>query len=358
MNSWAAGSRYDCNFLCICVLGDRSAYGLCKEMSNEMKLTHCVNGFVPTSEDMPTYGQLGCQGFIVLDKDHNVISDATTPFMQVRGLAFEHVEALLSSLCAGLPIPEICPGEQAELIEAPETLPQLKGATGICVKIEGADIDFGFMDGPFKGRMMKVKAHTVRRLAMFEEQGGQGCSSGNCQPGTSCSQGSCKPGGGCESGSCKQPESCYGGDCENANGQSGCKLEDDFVKETLNLVSVNVPSMDAEHAECAEAFRGLAEHMSKAALERVFKCLSEHFSHEEALFEKFDFGAHANKKLSARHSHEMDHGRILDKVRTQLAAPLAAVPSIFVRELLQDFHDHTSRYDVQYANYLVEKGAQ
>ncbi|CAE7242489.1 unnamed protein product [Symbiodinium necroappetens] len=58
MNSWAAEGVFDCNFLCICVLGDRSAYGLCK-----------VNGFVESARDMPTYGQLGCQGFIILDKE-------------------------------------------------------------------------------------------------------------------------------------------------------------------------------------------------------------------------------------------------------------------------------------------------
>ena len=75
------------------VLGDQSAYSLCKEMSRQMKLTHCVpcewahmsgaevNGFVASASDMPTcasrltphefqrYGQLGCQGFIILDRE-------------------------------------------------------------------------------------------------------------------------------------------------------------------------------------------------------------------------------------------------------------------------------------------------
>eukprot|EP00435_Cladocopium_sp_Y103_P059991 s115_g21.t1 len=145
MNSWAAGAAYDCNFLCICVLGDRTAYSLCKEMSTQMKLTHCVNGFVASPSDMPTYGQLGCQGFIVLDKEHNVISEGTTPFMQVRALAFQHVEALLNAVCNNTPLPSICPGEMGELIDTPAGTEKLKGMRGVCIKVDNRKVDFGFM---------------------------------------------------------------------------------------------------------------------------------------------------------------------------------------------------------------------
>eukprot|EP00931_Biecheleriopsis_adriatica_P065851 TRINITY_DN40310_c0_g1_i1.p1 TRINITY_DN40310_c0_g1~~TRINITY_DN40310_c0_g1_i1.p1 ORF type:complete len:365 (-),score=72.99 TRINITY_DN40310_c0_g1_i1:102-1196(-) len=364
MNSWAAGAKYDCNFLCICVLGDRSAYGLCREMSNQMKLTHCVNAFVAKPDDMPTYGQLGCQGFIVLDKEHKVVSDGTTPFMQVRDLAFQHVEALLGALCSGLPVPDICPGEQAKLVEAPSGSPQLKGAMGICVKINGDEVDFGFMDGPLRGRMMRLPKNIVQRLGPEDDEEeaipGGGCPESTLVPARACENDKCSPGSGtcgpsgaCADGTCN-PGSCGG----SGPGSGGYKVDAGFVQQSLDVASVKVPSMDAEHEECANALRQLVDQMSKTALEAVLKCLSDHFAHEEELLKEFDFGAHVNEKLSARKSHCDDHRRILDKVRRQLAATADAVPAAFVQEVLQEFHEHTSRYDVQYADHLSERGAR
>ena len=143
MNSWAASGAYNCHFLCVCVLGDRGAYPLCKQMSTGSKLTHCVNGFIDNQIDGPSYGQLGCQGFIVLDEKHKVVAESTTAFMQYRDLAFDHVEALLDAVCNGRPPPAVCPGELCELVEAPEQRPDLKGAKGLCVKVTGSTIHFG-----------------------------------------------------------------------------------------------------------------------------------------------------------------------------------------------------------------------
>ena len=72
MDLWAKSGKYDCNFLCICVVGDRSAKSLSVEFANELKLQHCINSFIDNRGDMPEYGQLGCNGFIVLDADHKV----------------------------------------------------------------------------------------------------------------------------------------------------------------------------------------------------------------------------------------------------------------------------------------------
>ncbi|CAK9040315.1 unnamed protein product [Durusdinium trenchii] len=358
MNSWAAGATYDCNFLCICVLGDRSAYGLCKEMSTQMKLTHCVNGFVASPSDMPTYGQLGCQGFIVLDKEHNVVSEGTTPFMQVRALAFQHVEALLDAICNNTPIPSICPGEMGEIIG-----PELTGCRGVCIKVHKEKVDFGFMDGPHQGKMMSFHQSMVRRLSLDEEGGGGGggssCGTGTCGVGT-CGSGqcgdkgtSCKDvcaDGSCGSGSCK-PTGCDPSSCEKPE----CQIDADFLEQSLDIASVKVSSMDSEHAECAKALRVLAEKRSEESLQDVLKCLSDHFLHEEQLFEQFGFGVHVNEKLSAKKSHTDEHHRLLDKVQKQLAR--GTVPAGFVKDLLKDFHEHTSLYDMQYADFLASKGA-
>jgi len=373
MNKWAAAEKYDCNFLCICVLGDRSAVGLSKEMSSQMKLTHCVNAYVANQQDMPSYGQLGCQGFIILDKEHNVVCESTSPFMQFRALAFDHVEALLDSVCAGKPLPEICPGESGVLVDIPEGAPaKLKGARGVCVKLHENTVDFGFMDGPMRGKMMELPKHMVQRVKEDSDDEEMG---GSCQPGGACGQGSCGPGidtsacskdGSCAkpAGSCGPGGSCETGSCGNGGYKDASapqKVDGAVLDKCLDLVSVKVPSMDAEHAEIADAFRALAETMSADALEEVLKCMTEHFEHEEALFKEFEFGVHVNEKLSAAKSHADDHKRILGQVHRQLVklqmAP-GAVPAGFVEELLQDFHEHTSRYDVQYAEPLSQKGAK
>mmetsp|Transcript_65924 Transcript_65924/g.154271 ORF Transcript_65924/g.154271 Transcript_65924/m.154271 type:complete len:368 (-) Transcript_65924:115-1218(-) len=367
MNSWAAEGIFDCNFLCICVLGDRSAYGLCKEMSNQMKLTHCVNGFVESARDMPTYGQLGCQGFIILDKEHKVVSEGTSPFMQVRALAFQHVEALLNSVCKNLPLPDLCPGEEVQLVKAPAGLEKLQGYRGICTRAEGDKVDFGFMDGPLQGKVIAVPRSSVERLEPMDEESMQTCSNGTCGQGCStsaskdqqaedcgsCNGGTCKPGMGCEAGYNNAGTECDPSNCDRAE----CHIDPSFVSQALDLISVKVASMDSEHEECAVALRRLVETRSREVLEEVLRCLSDHFAHEEALFEEHGFGVHANEKLSAKTSHVKEHRRLLDKVRKQLSRG-PSVPAPFVRELLQEFHEHTTLYDVQYADFLASKGAK
>lgn len=398
MNGWAASGKYDCHFICVCVLGDPRAYQLSREMSNEMKLTHCVNGFIDNDADMPTYGQLGCRGFIILDAKHKVVSKSTSAFMEVRGLAFEHVESLLDAVCTQQPLPPFCPGEYVELVEPPTGRPDLRGMQGLCVKVEDDMVSFGFLGGPLRGKMMRLPASSLKKLdteeAGSEDEAVGGCSQGGCGQGScssgACSQGICKPQdcnqAGCNQSSCGQagcsPAACGQGACkQGACNQAGCnqgscsqgscgqgecgngattlsELDAAFVAASLDLVSVKVPSMDAEHGKCAVAMQRLAEEGSSRALEGVLTCLADHFKHEEELFENFSFGAHKNERFSAKKTHIEDHHRILDKIRRQLVDCTGGVPVEFVRELLQDFHEHTARYDVQYADLLSEKGAR
>mmetsp|Transcript_15117 Transcript_15117/g.41573 ORF Transcript_15117/g.41573 Transcript_15117/m.41573 type:complete len:355 (-) Transcript_15117:37-1101(-) len=354
MNKWAKDGRYDCHFLCICILGDASALSLAKEMSSGMQLTHCVNGFIDNDQDMPTYGQLGCKGFIVLDENHGVVNASTSVFMQVKDLAFGHVEALLDAVCAKQPLPKVCPGEYMVLDTPPPEAPELKGCQGICVKVDGPNVHFGFMSGPMRGRAMALPAWMVSKLgaAGGGASGASGaCADGNCGGGSS-GEGKCGTNAGSATpGSCAPGAGCDG---------SGACLDAKFVDSCLDLMSVKVPSMDDEHADCAAALRALVEQQKRPSLEAALRCLAEHFEHEEALFEEFGFGAHANANLSAAKSHAEEHRRILDKVRGWLGedAGQQVVPPQVVRELLQDFHEHTIRYDSQYAEPLSAKGAK
>eukprot|EP00928_Gymnodinium_smaydae_P028685 TRINITY_DN2181_c0_g2_i1.p1 TRINITY_DN2181_c0_g2~~TRINITY_DN2181_c0_g2_i1.p1 ORF type:complete len:366 (+),score=44.40 TRINITY_DN2181_c0_g2_i1:226-1323(+) len=365
MNRWAASGRFDCHFLCVCVVGDPGAVHLCKEMSQEMKLTHVVNGYIDNERDMPNYGQLGCSGFIILDPDHHVVSPCTSAFMEVRDLAFKHVEALLDSLCSKRPLPPFCPGEQVQLVEAPPSRPDLKNVPGICVALEGADAKVALMAGPMRGKIIQIKASALKLFGADTQQ--PACSSGGCKDGP-CSTGKCSDGpcstGKCGDGkkSCSSP--CDMDDDRASNSTTDTVLDEDFVAAHLDIVSVKVPSMDDEHGECAEALSNLARQRTRLALQAALDTIQDHFIHEESLFKEFNFGEHADERFSARKSHMEDHARIirkfLDQLREVASKPDQArcVPVGFVKEVLQDFHQHTSKYDASYADFLSSKGAK
>jgi len=371
MNKWAASSKYDCNFLCVCVLGDRQAVSLAKNMGSEMKLTHCVNGFIDNEKDLPRYGQLGCQGFIILNSEHRVISTGTSPFMQVRDLAFKHVETLIDAICKRGPLPAICPGEFVEFVNIPEGKADLAGEPGICLRLgEGnQNAVVQVMRGRLRGKAFEVPIMAIRKLQdgdSDDEQGScaqGGCSTGACKSGTSngCTTGNCSIGGstagGCTTGGCTTG-SCATGPCSESNCNSGVALSEGQVDSFLDLVSVKVPSMDAEHEECASALRELVKARTNKALVDVLNHLSEHFAHEESLFDEYGFGVHVNEQFSAKKTHIEDHKRILDKIRQQVSAKVDNVSGTFIQDLLKDFHDHTSRYDTQYSDLLSSKGAK
>lgn len=256
MDSWAKSDKYDCNFICMCVLGDRSAVNLSIEFAKELRLQHCINSFIDSRQDMPQYGQLGCNGFIVLDADHNVLSKATSPFNENPKRAFKHVETLLE---------------------------------------------------PFKRSGIPIETGTVVKEAATDTQ-----------------------------------------------------LSQDFVDSKLSLVSVKNAHMDDEHAECADALRKLASDNSKSSLEGVFKEIAAHFGHEEALFEEYGWAANQDDKFSAKKTHIKDHHRILGKIQEQLQQPSCRthVPSVFVADLLEDFHNHTLRYDTQYSEHFAAVAPQ
>ena len=54
---------------------------------------------------MPAWGQLGCNGFIVLDGSHAVVCKASRAYLEVKDAAFRHVETLLSALIVEKPLP-------------------------------------------------------------------------------------------------------------------------------------------------------------------------------------------------------------------------------------------------------------
>lgn len=126
MDKWAVAYSTRANFICVGCMGQQ----LSQQMGQDMKLANCVNT-VCDEADMPSWGQLGCNGFIVLDAEHEVVAAATSPFMQVRDLAFKHVECLVDALVGGKPVPAVCPGQFVHLQNL--SAASLNGELGVCL---------------------------------------------------------------------------------------------------------------------------------------------------------------------------------------------------------------------------------
>ena len=105
MDRWALEFAERAAFICVGCAGS----SLASTFVRDLKLKHTSVTYCAES-DMPSWGQLGCGGFIVLDGAGKVAHAKTSAFMQVRDLAFRHVEALVGALCAGAAVPRVAPG--------------------------------------------------------------------------------------------------------------------------------------------------------------------------------------------------------------------------------------------------------
>jgi len=93
MDRWAGRYGAQATFVCVSCAGP----GLASTFGNDLELSRCINTFAADT-DMPTWGQLGCSGFIVVDSSLRVVCPASSAFLEVREQAFKHVELLLDTL--------------------------------------------------------------------------------------------------------------------------------------------------------------------------------------------------------------------------------------------------------------------
>jgi len=145
--------------------------------------------------DMPRWGQLGCQGFIILDSSGSVACETTPAFMEVEGLAFKYVECVLSALLAKKSIPEVGPGTLVRIRDSPQT-PGLARQPAMCISPENSD-------GKCEVALRSGKTLWIERTSLISKQDEI---SGDCDRG-------CKGNEGGASECCQQKSS-----CENAGG--------------------------------------------------------------------------------------------------------------------------------------------
>lgn len=128
MDRWASAYKDSVAFICVGCAGP----ALAQQFGTELKLKFCTNSFVDQAGG-PRWGQLGCNGFIVLDAGLNVVCEKSASFLEVRGLAFKHVDALLDALVHDAIPPRICPGQQVFLAGLKSTA--LNGQRGLCTSL-------------------------------------------------------------------------------------------------------------------------------------------------------------------------------------------------------------------------------
>ena len=137
---------------------------MARKFISELELEHCMVGYVKSQADMPRWGQLGCSGFIVLDGQRCVVSPATAAFLQLRELAFAHVEALLDALLSSGAIPTICPAQCVVLDKVED--PKKRGMRGVALDTTdpSGKCTVFLLSGSGGGSTVRVAADKLRVL--------------------------------------------------------------------------------------------------------------------------------------------------------------------------------------------------
>lgn len=319
MERWAAQYKNRANFLCVGCAGARMAVG----MGTESRLSNCLNAYIEHDDAMPRWGQLGCNGFIVLScGEQKVLSAKTSAFNQVRGLAFKHVEAMLDAITTGAQVPKVCPGQMVR-VSGLQSREELNGQMAVCVgpiEEESGRCTVQLLQAPQK---LKIRVDNLvpQDSAPESDTDDEDIPEPRDQP--------------CANGSCAD---------HPGFGAAG-------VQPLGALEAVGVDEIDSEHQECAAALSLLAEHRSVSALQSVLEVLTAHFAHEEQLLDMWVYRQRKEPRSgfdadgNARKTHFADHSRMLRTVSSQLSLGGDKVPDSVVDRILRDFEEHAERYD-------------
>ena len=182
MDKWARELGDLASFICIGCAGPQ----LASQFVSQLRLESCTVGWVSEGHG-PSWGQLGCNGFIVLHEKLRVVCDATSAFLELRELAFRDVDAVLEALLSGAPVPRVRPGQRVVLKNLQTA--SLNGASALCVEKADAEGRCAVVLPNRRRISVKVDNCAVVGGGPEEEEacGGGGC--GEC--GQSC--GECKP---------------------------------------------------------------------------------------------------------------------------------------------------------------------
>ncbi len=310
MQSWAASKRYpNVTFYCIniCEMESKGRGPVIgKEFAISYQMKDIINGYFELSKT-PTFGQLGCSGFIFANGDGNVIEKATPAFMQYGPNAFQWVERMLLKYQSGgsnnnsnnseLPLDAI-----RVIVKGLKAQPQLNGLKGFVVRRDTNNND-RFIILLDNGNQISIKSSNFDEVEEDEDDSGGGSCGGGGGCGTNGIRG-CSGGptsGGCCNGnsgdSCSMEAKCNTNTAPSTNDTStpSCSssaCSDDRLQSLVNqpMALLNIPSIDHEHTECEEALHTFIQKRTTTALKAFLDILIKHFIHEEELMRDVGFG--------------------------------------------------------------------
>jgi len=339
MDVWAASYGSAVAFICVSCAGPQ----LATQFGNELKLKHCHNTWAD-QDDMPTWGQLGCNGLIVLDGSDVVVCSASPAYLEVKNAAFRHVETLLGALLASKPAPTLLPGRVDGTVGG--ACAEVRFGSDADAAVEEVIVD-GLSSRPElngkRGRVVAQAANGRVEVQIDGEKTPLAIKRQNLTP------------------------------VAEPAPSTAARLPSSGSAE-VHVPSVKVDVLDEEHEQCERklALLGrLAEPPGVSgrtgqigeALRGLLAAYEAHFAHEEALLDQHLYadldrqtgGFSADK--GARTSHFADHQTMLSAVR-ELMANSAAVCAADVLRLAADFERHATEYDGGYADRLSAALAQ
>jgi hypothetical protein len=154
MDVWAQQYFGLASFVCVGCAGP----DLASTFAKQLRLSKCLTTYVDEANG-PQWGQLGCNGFIVLDAQGKVACRQTSAFLEVQELAFAHVESILDAMLANGPLPTLSPGQHVELHGLSRA--ELNGTRGYV--IEAADATTGRCAvQTYFGKRLSVRPENLR----------------------------------------------------------------------------------------------------------------------------------------------------------------------------------------------------
>jgi hemerythrin-like metal-binding protein len=316
MESWAANCDFDhVAFFCINVdTPDEAAIKAAKEFSTNLQLDNCYTGFFHKGY-LPSFGQLGCSGFIISKPDGLITVAKTPPYLHYRDDAFSWMQRFFQL------IREQQDNGRTTRAYHVTTIPT---CTASSKSGSGAAIDV---------------------LQPLLEEGSSGRDTPPPPP---------------------PPTSASSTTISPATYDS---LDQKNNTSTSNNLVLSITSMDEEHAECFEIIERVSltvhdKQVTKEALQELYCHLQDHFDHEEHLMNQCKFGGGIGGQ--GWHGHRSDHERILSKISKLLdTEDDGTADSLFSRSndlkdiisgLAQDLNNHIAQYDSLYVETFHEHG--
>lgn len=130
-----------------------------------------------------------------------------------------------------------------------------------------------------------------------------------------------------------------------------------------NISRISIESMDQEHKECFELLTQASDNVHdkqilKTTLQDLYCHLEDHFTHEEHLMNKCQFGGGMGGKGFL--GHRLDHDQILKKITLYLEMNGSCISDNdakkFISELTTHLNHHVANYDSLYVDTFREHG--